>query len=77
MKLPKCDICIHRHDHDDNDPEFTIYCDAFPGGKSWKEISDDEKEECANGIRYEDEDGEYKDAVPDPGSILSKMKHLL
>lgn len=78
MQLPKCDVCIHRHKDDDNDTELVIYCDAFPNGKPLREIPEDEKKECANGIKYEDENGEeYKEFVPEPGSVLSKMLHLL
>ena len=75
ISLPKCDFCIHKHGDDNDDRGFIIYCDAFPDGKPWEEISDDEWEECANGIKFEDERGEqeHKEIIPNPDSILEKM----
>ncbi|MCI8355176.1 MAG: hypothetical protein HFI47_08845 [Lachnospiraceae bacterium] len=75
LGFSKCDFCIHRHDDNDKGTEFIIYCDAFPEGKPLKEISYKGKDECANGIKYEDENGEYEEFVPEPGSILEQM-HL-
>ena len=76
LKLPKCDFCIHRHEDEGNEWNDMIYCDAFPDGKPLIEIPYEEKDECANGIKYEDEDGEYKEFIPEPGSMLAKMHRI-
>lgn len=75
ISFPKCDFCIHRHEDEDIDGMDIIFCDAFPDGKQWEEIPDEYWKECANGIKYADEDGEreYKEYVPNPDSILDKM----
>lgn len=75
ISFPKCDFCIRKHYEDNDDRGLIIYCDAFPDGKPWIDIPDDEWEECANGIKFADENGEreYKEYVPNPDSILEKM----
>lgn len=75
ISFSKCDFCIHRHEDSGNEWEDMIYCDAFPDGKPWEEISEEYWKECANGIKYADEDGEreYEEYVPNPDSILEKM----
>lgn len=74
MRLPKCEFCKHCHKIDSNG---IVYCDAFPDGKLLVEIPEDGDVECAKGVRYEDENGEYKEFTPDPNSILAKMLHWL
>lgn len=50
LSLPKCDFCKHCRE-DDNE----IYCcDAFPDGIPLEAMIADEKEECNNGIKYEE-----------------------
>ncbi len=51
LRLPKCDFCKHFHE----DKLERSCCDAFPEGIPWDKISDDESEECANGIKFEPE----------------------
>lgn len=76
MRLPICYTCKHYCENSLNAKEC---CDAFPDGipperVKWKNGN----AECANGIKYEDENGEeYKEFVPKPGSVLSKMLHRL
>lgn len=50
LKLPKCDFCKHYIDGKEK-----MCCDAFPEGIPLDKISNDESEECANGIKYEEE----------------------
>lgn len=51
LSLPKCDFCKHYH----RDNEKYDSCDAFPDGIPLKKMNADESEECANGIKYEEE----------------------
>lgn len=53
LKLPKCEFCKHLHTDDEGNVPT---CDAFPGGFLWKNISDDENAECANGIKFEEDE---------------------
>ena len=70
LSLSKCDFCKHYFFDKENKK---MCCKAFPDGIPWENIPDDEDVECANGIKYENEDREYKEFVPDPNSILAKM----
>ncbi len=46
---------------------------GFPPEKiTW----DDEDVECANGIKYEDKDGDHKEFIPAPNSLLAKMHRI-
>lgn len=73
MKLPKCDFCSHLHEEIRDE----LCCDAFPDGIPPEKITWGDKDaECANGIKFEAEDGEYEDFVPEPGSLLAKMHRV-
>lgn len=50
LKLPKCDFCKYYHENDSNDT-----CDAFSKGIPLEKMIADESEECANGIKFEEE----------------------
>ncbi len=69
MRLPKCDFCKHLEDGE------KYICSAFPEGIPLEDLSDGEDAECANGIKFEDEDGkqEREKYVSNPNSILEKM----
>lgn len=70
MRLPICYSCKHYHDNIDGEE----YCDAFPADAFPDRVKwDGKSEECANGIKYEAEDGKDKEYVPNPDSILEKM----
>lgn len=49
LKLPKCDFCKHLKEDE------RYRCSAYPEEIPLDEISDDESEECANGIKFEEE----------------------
>lgn len=51
LSLPKCDFCKHYHE----DSVERSCCDAFPDGIPLEIMIADENEECANGIKYEEE----------------------
>lgn len=73
MRLPKCDCCIHYHEG----VEDRMCCDAFPDGIPDGKITwGDFNVECANGIKYEDENGEYKEFIPEAGSLLARMHRI-
>lgn len=50
LTLIKCEFCRHYTEGEDR-----MCCDAFPDGIPLGEISDDITEECANGIKFEEE----------------------
>lgn len=52
LKLSKCDFCKHYFY---DKPNKKMCCKAFPDGIPWVDLSDDEQEECANGIKFEEE----------------------
>lgn len=58
LSLPKCDFCKHYH----RDNEKYDSCDAFPDGIPLKKMNADESEECANGIKYEEEQKRFANA---------------
>lgn len=51
--MPKCIFCKHCFDDNYNEEEFC--CDAFPDGIPDEKLFSGEEEECANGIKYEEE----------------------
>lgn len=74
LRLPKCEFCKHFRGYKDRG----IKCEAFPDG-----VPDDkklfdyfDKSECANGIKFEYEDGNYTESIPEPGSLLAKMHRI-
>lgn len=51
LSLPKCDFCKHLHF------ENKYICEAFPGGIPLEVMIAPEDEECAYGIKYEEDGG--------------------
>lgn len=73
LQLPKCDLCKHHYEN----VKSEMCCDAFPEGIPPEKITwGDEDAECANGIKYEDEEEGRKEFIPDPDSILVKMYRI-
>lgn len=73
-RLPICDYCKHRID----DPEVKVMsCKAFPDGIPLERMRlEDDGTECVTGIKFEDQDGEHVEIVPEPGSLLAKMHRI-
>lgn len=51
LSLPKCDFCKHYHE----EAKERSCCDAFPNGIPLEAMIADKTNECANGIKFEEE----------------------
>lgn len=51
MRLPKCMVCKHFIDDDNELPT----CIAFPKGIPKEIMAEDDEKECNNGIKFEEE----------------------
>lgn len=71
LSLLKCEFCRHFFWDMQNKK---MCCKAFPDGIPVASISDDEKAECANGIKFEG-DSPYE-FTPEPGSLLARMHRI-
>ena len=74
LRVPICDYCKHYID----DPEVKgMCCKAFPNGIPLEKMRlEDDGTECKMGIKFEDQDGEYAEVVPEPGGLLAKMHRI-
>ncbi len=74
LRVPVCDYCKHYIDAPD---VKKMCCDAFPDGIPLEKMClEDDGSECANGIRFEDKDGNQTKQVPDPDSLLARMHRI-
>jgi len=74
LRVPICDYCKHYID----DPKVKgMCCEAFPEGIPLERMRlDDDGTECADGIMFEDQDGDHTEFVPEAGSLLAKMHRI-
>lgn len=75
MRVPICDYCKHYLD----DPNVKgMCCEAFPEGIPLERMRlSDDGTECADGIKFEDQDGaQQAEFVPEPGSLLARMHRI-
>ena len=74
LRVSVFDYCKH---YIDNPDVKGMCCEAFPEGIPCERMRlEDDGSECANGIRFEDEDGGDTDFIPEPGSLLAKMHRI-
>ena len=74
MRAPICEYCKH---YIDNPEVKEMCCEAFPDGIPLERMRlEDDDSECANGIRFEDSEGDHMEFVPEPGSVLAKMHRI-
>lgn len=75
LRLPKCEFCKYFRGYKDRGMECEAFPDGIPGGKNLFDYSDNS--ECAEGIKFEDRDGDQQvEFVPEPDSLLARMHRI-